>query len=138
MTIDATKQGRIYGGGAQRQWDVLSFSWGLSVPYDESSGRLTGRRQHSPVALVLSDYENVAQLLQVIETGENLKEVVISIIDDSTGELAERITLSNPLLISLDFSSGGDRPTESITFTYTSISYVSGNKTSIDDWQAPT
>jgi type VI secretion system secreted protein Hcp len=136
MTVTGAKQGRIFGGGPGRQFDVLSFSWGLTAPYDISTGHASGKRQHQPVSLVLSDYENVVQLLEAIETDEVLKQVVISVVEDSTGEVTDTLTLQNAIITGFSMSSGGDRPTESLSFTYQKITWTCANKSAVDDWQA--
>jgi type VI secretion system secreted protein Hcp len=137
-TIDESKQGRIFGAGPGKQWSVLSLSWGVSVPTDTATGLPSGQRIHRPVSLVMEDSENTAQLLQAIVTNEVLTDVVLSITDDSTGELAVRMALQNAILTDFSMSSGGDRPTESFTLNFQKITYTDGNKTASDDWQSST
>ena len=133
-TIDGEKQGRIFGAGPGRQWSVLSLSWGTSVPTDANTGLPSGQRVHWPVSIVMDDSENSAQLITAIVNNETLTSVVITITDDSTGELAVTMTLQNAVLTEFSMSSGGDRPSESWTLNFQKITYVDGNKTAIDNW----
>ena len=137
MSVVGAQQGKIYGAGPNREWSVLSFSSGITSPVDASTGQLTGRRQHEPCLCVVDYGENIAHLMSCATTGESLT-VTMSFLDDTTGEVYISTTLTNALLFDYSMSSGGDRPTESLSFTFQKIEFKSGNSNYTDTWSGST
>ncbi len=103
--------------------DVLSFSWGMSPG---ATGALaTGMAARGvagaarPSSLEIRKWFDKASpaLRNAAVTGARMKTVVLEVIHPTKHELYQ-ITMSEVLVSNVSMSSGGDRPTESLTFTY--------------------
>jgi len=130
-------QGAIKGTGPNGQWGALSFSWGVTDPRDATTGLASGKRQHKPFILMLDFSPNIAALMTAIATNETLKQVVVYLVSDDGATYGE-ILLTNAALSEFDMSSGGDRPTESLWFTYQSIEFSADGSVYRDNWEAVT
>lgn len=135
MTVVGSQQGQIYGAGPNREWSVLSVSSGIQTPVDTVSGLPSGRRQHEPCVCVVDYGENITSLMKAISNAENLT-VTMTYVDDTTGDVYIRAILSNAQLFGYSQSSGGDRPTESLSFTFQKIQYAAGNTTYSSSWES--
>jgi type VI secretion system secreted protein Hcp len=137
MSVVGAQQGQIYGPGPNREWNVLSYSNGITTPYDANSGLPTGRRVHQPVSISAAYGENITAFMTSITNAEDLT-VTITHLDDTTGDVLIRMTLSGGQLFECDWSgsSGGDdTPTESLSFTFQKIVVASGNANYSDTWE---
>lgn len=133
MEIVGAQQGKIEGVMPGHTWLVSSLQGGVSTPFDAATGQATGKRQHKPMTLVMDYGENVVSLIQSGMFNEPL-ELTINVYED--GQDLLRILVGGAQMSDFSISSGGDRPSESITIVFQKISYVSGNKTFEDKWEA--
>ncbi len=85
MTVEGTRQGKFkpntapHGGkpGSGKWVELLGFSYGVSVPYDTSTGGVSGRRTHNPIKIT-NEYGSASPLLlSTIINSEVLKPVAI-------------------------------------------------------------
>ncbi len=136
MTVVGQKQGQIYGAGPNREWSVLSHSWGITTPVDQISGLPAGKRQHKPCIVALDYGENITSLMKSISNAEDLT-VTLTYTDDSTGETQIRIILTNGQLFDFEFNGGGgdEAPKETVTFSYGAIQFTAGNTAFQDTWE---
>jgi type VI protein secretion system component Hcp len=82
---------------------------------DAASGMASGKRQHQPFT-IRKEVDSASPLLfKACASGQHFKEV-----DVDLGNGA-RYTLTDVVISSINKSSGGDRPTESVSFTYQKI-----------------
>ena len=122
ITGDVTAQG--YTG----QIELNSFQWGVGRAISSPTGGGGDREAAAPSVSEITvtkplDKASPALLSQSL-AGEG-KLVVISFVKSDNGQLKTylKVTLTNTLISSFSMSSGGDRPTESLTFNFTKIQF---------------
>lgn len=95
--------------------DVLSYSWGASqigpVPAGSGGGTLT---------ITKAVDRSTPQLTQASTSGRRFDQMTLTL-PPRAGESARVVTLEGVVIKSVQRSSGGDVPTESISFNYTKI-----------------
>jgi type VI protein secretion system component Hcp len=84
LSIEGTKQGKIKGSSPSSKTGSLDFrdgvqchgfSYGVSTPYDASSGQASGKRQHSPITITRETGAATPQIFQTVVTNETLRPV---------------------------------------------------------------
>lgn len=84
-------------------------------PRDASSGMASGKRMHKPF-VITKEIDKASPLLsQACASGQHLKEVDVDLASGG------HYTLTNVMVSSIQKSGGGDRPMESVSFTYQKI-----------------
>lgn len=122
-----------------KDWiELLSFSHGISQPASASAtvgGASSAGRANFGDFMVLKVLDKASpKLAEAVSTGKHIREVVIELAY-KTGEMQRfmRYTLSDVLVTSVSassstesnsFSSGGDRPVESVSFAYAKIQWT--------------
>jgi type VI secretion system secreted protein Hcp len=114
------------GGGAGKasgKNTTMNTGTGMSkaaAPRDAASGMPTGRRQHKPF-VVMKELDKASPLLaRACVSGERLKEVDVALASRPGGIYK----LTNVLISSDQKSGGGNRPMETISFTYQKIEWT--------------
>ena len=112
-STDATHPGWI---------QLLSFNLGVQSPRDPQSGLPTGKRQHEPIVVTKAVDKSSPILLQASSTRRVIPQVVIELVTRD-GSKKYSITLTKAVVTSIKMSSGGDRPSESISLDFETIEY---------------
>lgn len=100
-----------------KDWiEILSVSVDADVvaPRDAASGLATGKRQHKPFVITKTVDKSSPKLAEACAKGTVLKEVEVGGPDVS-------YKLTDAIITSIQPSSGGDRPMESLSLNYTKI-----------------
>jgi len=113
------------------EWiQVESFSWGLSLPTDPSSGSATGRAVFDSLEVSTHFSQFSPDIAEAVATGMHIEKVILEDFATATKKSNEtvylKITLEDCLITSYQVSgqSGGDQlPTESISFNYAKIDF---------------
>jgi type VI protein secretion system component Hcp len=112
------------GGGAGRvsmQDATASNGTGISKnnpPRESASGQASGKRMHKPLVIVKEVDKASPLLLEACASGKHFAEVDVDLV--SAGHPVH-YKLTDVLISSDQKSSGGDRPTETLSFTYQKI-----------------
>lgn len=132
---------RITGGadatGRDGSIEVLAFDHDMRVPYDLTSGDLTGSRQHRPATIVKPADRASPLLFDALSAGETLQEVLIHWYrPDGSGGTEEYFTHTLTDVQLADVRSFGSTPQEAFTLLYGTITWtvVDGNIEYTDSW----
>jgi len=118
------------GQGAHKDWIALdSFQWGVGRGISGSVGDMKNREASQPSVsevTVTKSLDSSSPLL--CQDGLINKKGVPVEIDfvrtaDDKGEVFLKFSLTNVLISGYSMSSGGDRPTESLTLNFTKFEY---------------
>jgi type VI protein secretion system component Hcp len=121
---------RMHGPGAPvkeagaAQSSAVATQPGGSAPRDVATGQATGKRRWEPVKIMKEVDKASPILFQLASSGELLPEVDIALYHNEGGKMVPAATykLTEVMVSSVQkMSSGGDRPMESVTFTYRKI-----------------
>src|ERR1700692_2370700 len=142
--VQGTFQGDAVTRGNATQIAVYSLTQELKVPYDPSSGRSTGRRQHSPITIVKELDKSSPQFFTAAATNETLKSVTCTLYRTAfNGTRAYyKIALTNAAIVEIKDSGDGVNGTaqgderERISFSYQKIvlTDLDSNTVAADDW----
>lgn len=137
MTIEGARQGKIKGGDVKtagteqiRLSDVVR-----EESRDAASGMATGKRQHGTITIVKEIDKASPMLYQALNSNEGFK---VSIVfpggSAKTEKAAQRIDLDDAVITNVSKVGSSER----ITFTYQKIvvTYMNGNKSAQDAWDA--
>jgi type VI secretion system secreted protein Hcp len=117
--------GRSTAPGKQGWIEVSSWSWGAanagSSSRDANSGVASGRRMHQAIVIHKEIDETSPLLAQMCASGQHIVRLQFEGLEDGQ---PVRATMSDAVISSVQKSSGGDRPTESVTFTFQKIEYT--------------
>jgi type VI secretion system secreted protein Hcp len=115
--------------GFKQQIVVDSFSWGCGVPVSGATGnmsdRTAGKASLADISIMKPLDEATHQLLKHLLQGKSIAKGVFTFVA-ATNKEAEKyleITLENILVSSLQQSSSGEKPTESVSFNYSKIEF---------------
>lgn len=110
--------------GKQGWIEVSSWSWGAtnaaSSSREASSGMASGKRMHQAIVIHKEIDETSPLLARMCATGQHIPRLQFEGLDDGQ---PVRATMTDAVISSVQKSSGGDRPTESVTFTFQKIEY---------------
>ena len=155
MSVVGQKQGQLKGDpGKSKVMAVYAVSVDLSVPFDPSTGLITGHRQHSPVMVTKPVGPGSPQIFQSLVTNEKLTEVQIEFSRTVPGKGAivpyYRILLSDATVVDckqyvsdteeLHYDAfGGMKLVEDISFIFEKIEMdnLDGKTTFGDRWENP-
>ncbi len=108
---------------AHASWiPVVSFSYSVQSPRDASSGLATGKRQHEPFVVTKQTDKSSPVLFRAASAGRVFPQVVLEFLTRD-GSKKYSITLGKAVVSSVKTSSGGDRPSESVSFNFETIEY---------------
>ena len=134
MTITGSKQGPIKGAAAKEGGSEGSIAVSAVMHESAPAGAMAGKRQHSPITITKEIDQASPKLFQAMNTHEVLSEVTITFARSGSGagKAAQKIVLTNATITSIRKVGNS----EQITFDYPTIevTWVSGGKTSMDDW----
>jgi type VI secretion system secreted protein Hcp len=147
VKITAQRQGVIAGDSTARGhegWLVATgFDYELKVPRDVATGQASGRRQHSPAALMLPWTPASPQIFSAAVSNEVLSSVILEFPgtrSDGVEVIVQRITLTDAGVASFRHladptvnSAAVDRI--SLTFRQITIEDLLGGKSAHDDWR---
>jgi type VI protein secretion system component Hcp len=85
------------------------------APRDAASGLPSGKRMHKPLAITKEIDKSSPLLSEACASGKHFQEVDVDLASGG------KYKLTDVMISSYSRSSGGDRPTESISFTYQKI-----------------
>jgi len=88
---------------------------------DAATGMATGKRQHKPFVITKEVDKSSPKLAEAVAKGKVFKTVEI-------GEANGSYVLTDVIISSVQPSSGGDRPMESISLNYTKIEWMPKDK----------
>jgi type VI secretion system secreted protein Hcp len=88
---------------------------------DAATGQATGKRQHKPFVITKQVDKSSPKLAEAVAKGKVFKTVEI-------GEANGTYTLTDVVISSVQPSSGGDRPMESLSLNYTKIEWMPKDK----------
>ena len=142
--VQGTFQGDAVTRGNATQIAVYSLTQELKVPYDPSSGRSTGRRQHSPITIVKELDKSSPQFFTAAVTNETLRTVTCTLYRSSGGAMHAyyKIALTNASIVEIKDSGDGVNGSaqgderERISFAYQKIELtdLDSSVSAIDDW----
>ena len=139
MTIEGAKQGKIKGGDVKtagteqiRLTDVVRND---APGGSAASGMATGRRQHGTITIVKEIDKASPMLYQAMSSNEVFQ---VSIMYPSgsakTEKAAQKIDLSDAMITSIQNT--GTAETIKLTYRQIEVTYVNGNKSAQDAWDA--
>ena len=85
-----------------------------------ASGMASGKRQHQPLVVIKMVDKASPLLTQACASGKHFSMAEVDVV---SGGSTLRYELTDVIIAAVQKSSGGDRPTESITLNYTKIEY---------------
>ena len=108
--------------------DIGSIQWGVGRAISATSGSTSNREASEPsvseVTLSKMMDSSSPKLFTEAVTGAVGKKVVIHLVTTgSPGKTYAEYTLTNALVSSYSMSSGGDRPTESVSISFTKLEF---------------
>ena len=109
---------------------MTAVSHEIVSPRDPQSGLPTGQRQHKPISITKPVDSTSPLFLKALVENENLKTVVITLMNGNSP--LETITLTNANLAQYDLHGSS----ETFQFTYQKIEWQVGNAIASDDWEA--
>ena len=117
-------QGDVTAAGYEHQIELTSFQWGVGrgISAGAAGGREVTAPRLSEITITKSLDSSSPKLLQASLIGEG-KTVQINFVKfaNGAGSTYLQINLTNTLVSSFSMSSGGDRPTESLSLNFTKI-----------------
>jgi type VI secretion system Hcp family effector len=143
LKLEGVKQGKFKGMSAtDDRIAVTNFSYQAPVA-DKPSGALTGRRMHGTVTIVKEVDSASPQFASAATTGEVIKNLELDFVHPGSNgslETYKSLVITGATVATIHRIMGGDKPMESITFSFDSESIVAKNKTggksAMDDWMA--
>lgn len=134
MVIKGEKQGQIKGEAMSEKIAITSVSHDTVMA---SAGMASGKRQHGAITIRREVDAASPKLFQAMNSHEGLSDVTITFRGSGGGaaKAVETLDLKDAMITAVRVSGR----TETITIEYGTIqvTYVNGNKTATDDWNAP-
>lgn len=121
--------GEATAQGHEKWIELNSFSFGVSVP-SSSSGAGAGKARFSDLVVTQLQDSSTPKEFEDLVKGTHIATGILDLVSTSAGEPFTyfKYTFNDILLTSLGISSGGDRPTESLSFDYGKIKLEAFNK----------
>jgi type VI secretion system secreted protein Hcp len=139
MTIEGSKQGKIKGGEVKtagtEQIRVTDVMREEAPGGNAASGMSTGKRQHGTITIVKEIDKASPMFYQALNSNETFKVTIVFPGGSAkTEKAAQKIDLTDATITNV--SKVGN--TERISFTYQKIevTYMNGNKSAQDAWDA--
>ena len=114
--------GDVTAAGYEHQIELTSFQWGVGRAFAIGADRESAIPKLSEITITKPLDSSSPKLLQEALNGTG-KTVTINFVNNNQGQGTTylQIILSNTLVSSFSMSSGGDRPTESLSLNFTRI-----------------
>jgi len=139
MTIEGSKQGKIKGGEVKtsgtEQIRVTDVMREETPSRDAASGMASGKRQHGTITIMKEIDKASPMFYQALNSNETFKvSIVFPAGSAKTEKAAQRIDLGDAVITNVSKVGNSER----ITFTYQKIevTYMNGNKSAQDAWDA--
>lgn len=131
IEITGERQGEFQGSDGPMM-EIISFSHEIVSPRDAASGLPTGRRQHKPITITKEIDKASPLIFQALVDNENLTEILIGLLKDGNAVATVRLTNAS---VAGRAQKGNY---ETISFVYQRIewTWLDGNITAEDDWEA--
>jgi type VI secretion system secreted protein Hcp len=135
-------QGDVTATGHEKWIEVNSFQWGVGRGISSPTGGSADREASAPSVseIVVSKPTDVASTKLFDESleGEGT-DVVIDFCKTDKGKLETYMTytLTNTMVSGFSMSSGGDRPTETLSFNFTKIEFKNTAMGAANDTGSP-
>lgn len=136
ITVQSSRQGTFRSG------HVLEVRTSIVSPHDtqsRESKKETGRRQHTPIAIVKEIDGDSPKYMKALASNELLTQVVIEF-KDFKGKSPRTLKLMDAAITAIKRvpRAGGRGENEEISFTYREIewTYPDGSKSAKDSWDA--
>jgi len=153
VTVKGQRQGVFKGPGSGAQKGripILSFEYEIVSQRDAASGLPSGKREHLPVVFRKEIDASSPQFFEAEATNENLTQVQFvfaKVSSDGKETVVYKVELTNGAVVRFrQFVQVGERggpvvdsrPLDEISLVYQKIevTYVPGNVSAGDDWQA--
>jgi type VI secretion system secreted protein Hcp len=146
-SITGQKQGYIRGGvtlkGREGTYAIQSLDNGLSVPFDQSSGQVSGQRQHKPLTFSMQIDEATPLFINAVANNENLTKTKFDFWrTDANGVDINYFTIElvNGRVTSYEGNAtSGAAHLVTFVLAYQKITWTwnKGGITSSDDWETP-
>jgi type VI secretion system secreted protein Hcp len=138
LTIQGSKQGKFKGESATEKIPVTSVTHSATMASDRATGMMTGRRQHGLITITKAIDKASPMFFQAQAEHEVLSQVTIVFENSGAGAGKEKIAQTIELK---DATIAGIKKTgnmEEITIDYQTImvTYMNGNKSATDAWDA--
>jgi type VI secretion system secreted protein Hcp len=137
LELEGVKQGKFKSAGATDNIAITDFS------YQAATGMASGKRQHGTITIVREVDKASPQFASAAASGEVLSNIEIDFVHpgvNGASEVYKTLNITAATISSIKHSSGGDRPVESITFSFETENMVAknknGGKSAMDDWLA--
>lgn len=120
-------KGDVTTEGFKDQIELSSFQWGVGRGVGSPTGASGNREASTPSVSEITVTKNMDQatgdVLKEIYSGKGAATAVISFVrtDGGGGVAYQVITLTNVMVSGFSVSSGGDRPSESLSLNFTKI-----------------
>jgi type VI secretion system secreted protein Hcp len=120
-------EGNVTAKGFEKQFEISSFQFGVGRGIGSPTGSSSDREASTPSVsevVVTKALDNASStLFKEGLSGEGKATAVLSFVrtDKDGGKVYFLITLSNVMVSGYSVSSGGDRPTESVSLNFTKI-----------------
>lgn len=151
LTLVGSKQGILSGESADAGYKdaiiVLGFKFSSSLPFDESTGLLTGAQKHEPLTIIKKIDSASPLLLQAFASNESMKKFELNLVRiNSAGkpETYYRIELKNALIVELEdtmlnaaesaFSNYPHMEEVTFAFQQMKVTHLPSNREAIIDW----
>jgi type VI secretion system secreted protein Hcp len=133
-------KGDITAKGHEDEINVLDYQFSVTSPRDPATGLPTGRRQFQPVMITKQLNSSSPEILNALDTNENLTSVVINFFQTTkTGAEVNfyRVKLTDATISADKQSSSGSTVVEQVSFTFRRIEQdsITGKTSVIADWQ---
>lgn len=143
LKIEGAKQGKFKGASASdERISISDFSYQAPVA-DKTSGAMAGRRMHGTITIVKEVDSATPQFSSAAATGEVIKNLEIDFVHPGANgaqEIYKSLVITGATVSTIHRIMGGEKPLESITFSFDSANVVAknkmGTKTAMDDWLA--
>ena len=113
--------------GHEKWIDVQSFQWGvgrgISTPVGSAAKREASEPSVSEVTITKSMDSSSVKLFQEATTGSAKDYKIDFVSTGDPGDLYLQVELTNTLISGYSISSGGDRPTESVSLNFTKVQF---------------
>jgi type VI secretion system secreted protein Hcp len=108
--------------------EVSSFQWGAGRGISSPVGNTNNREASAPSVSEITvtkqtDIASTKLLTEALEGEGKTVEIDFTKTDNKTIEVYMKYTLTNCMISGYSVSSGGDRPSESLSFNFTKIEY---------------
>lgn len=93
----------------------------IQSPRDVATGQASGKRMHKPLIITKELDKSSPLLMKAMQTGMLIREMDVDLGHPTMHSTSGRFKLTNVMVSSVQKSGGGDRPTETVSFTYQKI-----------------